>query len=86
MKGVVGPASTWHGKARSLEASAGTASYPVDGVAADEVLLAADRALFVAKRCRRRPGRGAVGGRRALAGEFKLQAPTPIDALESPAA
>ena len=53
--------------------------------AADEVLLAADRALFVAKRA----GGGRVAAAsegHALAGEFTLQPPTPIDALASPAA
>jgi diguanylate cyclase (GGDEF)-like protein/excisionase family DNA binding protein len=85
VNGVVQHSLEWHGKARSLDASAGTASYPVDGVAADEVLLAADRALFVAKRA----GGGRVAAAsegHALAGEFQLQAPTPIDALASPAA
>jgi diguanylate cyclase (GGDEF)-like protein len=85
VNGVVQHSLEWHGKARSLDASAGTASYPVDGVAADEVLLAADRALFVAKRA----GGGRVAAAsegHALAGEFTLQPPTPIDALASPAA
>jgi diguanylate cyclase (GGDEF)-like protein/excisionase family DNA binding protein len=84
VKGVVGPGSAWRGRARSLEASAGTASFPADGASAEEVLLAADRALFVAKR--------SGGGRVAtsfegtvLAGEFTLQAPTPIDPVASPA-
>ena len=84
VKGVVGPGSAWRGRARSLEASAGTASFPTDGVTPEEVLLAADRALFVAKRS---------GGARVasssegtvLTGEFTLQAPTPIDPLASPA-
>jgi diguanylate cyclase (GGDEF)-like protein/excisionase family DNA binding protein len=85
VKGVVEQGSQWRGKARALDASAGTASFPVDGTAADEVLLAADRALFVAKRA----GGGRVAAASeglALAGEFTLQPPTPIDALASPAA
>jgi diguanylate cyclase (GGDEF)-like protein/excisionase family DNA binding protein len=85
VKGVVEEGLEWRGKARALDASAGTASFPVDGTAADEVLLAADRALFVAKRS----GGGRVAAADegvALAGEFTLQAPTPIDALASPAA
>jgi diguanylate cyclase (GGDEF)-like protein len=85
VKGVVGHGAEWRGKARALDASAGTASYPVDGTVAEEVLLAADRALFVAKRA----GGGRVAAAsdgEALAGEFTLQAPTPIDALASPAA
>ena len=84
VKGVVEGSTEWLGKARALDASAGTASFPIDGTAADEVLLAADRALFVAKRA----GGGRVAAAsvgEARAGEFTLQAPTPIDALASPA-
>ncbi|HSL97839.1 MAG TPA: GAF domain-containing protein [Candidatus Deferrimicrobiaceae bacterium] len=82
---VMGPDSTWHARARRLNASAGTATYPVDGATSDEVLLAADRALFLAKRS----GGGRVATATeglALAGEFTLTAPTPIDPLASPAA
>jgi len=81
---VVGPGSAWHGRAGKLDASAGTATYPADGPTADEVLLAADRALFVAKRA----GGGLVATAAeglSLAGELTLQAPTPIDPLASPA-
>ena len=84
VKGVVGPGSSWRGRARGLEASAGTASYPADGQRAEEVLLAADRALFVAKRS----GGGRVASAAeglALAGELTLQVPTPIDPLASTA-
>jgi diguanylate cyclase (GGDEF)-like protein len=84
VKGVVGAGTTWRGRAKSLEASAGTASFPVDGVRAEEVLLAADRALFVAKRS----GGGRVASAAeglALVGEFTLQTPTPIDPLGAPA-
>ncbi|HEY8237800.1 MAG TPA: GAF domain-containing protein [Candidatus Limnocylindrales bacterium] len=84
VKSVVGPGTTWRGKARSLEASAGTASFPTDGTRPEEVLLAADRALFVAKRS----GGGRVASAaegEALAGEFSLQTPTPIDPLATPA-
>jgi diguanylate cyclase (GGDEF)-like protein/excisionase family DNA binding protein len=80
VKSVVGPGTSWRGKARSLEASAGTASYPDDGARAEEILLAADRALFVAKRS----GGGRVASAAegiALVGEFTLQTPTPIDPL-----
>ena len=80
VKGVVGPGTTWRGKARSLEASAGTASFPADGATAEEVLLAADRALFVAKRTGGARVASAAEGL-ALTGEFTLQAPTPIDPL-----
>ena len=82
---VVGPGSHWRGRARSLEASAGTSSYPADGITAEEVLLAADRACFVAKRSG--GGRVATAAEGlALAGELTLQTPTPIDPLPSGAA
>jgi len=84
VKGVVGGDTAWRGRATSLEASAGTASYPIDGERAEEVLLAADRALFVAKRS----GGGRVASAAeglALVGEFTLQTPTPIDTLAAPA-
>jgi diguanylate cyclase (GGDEF)-like protein/excisionase family DNA binding protein len=80
VKGVVGPDSAWRGRVSGLEASAGTASFPADGTSSEEVLLAADRALFVAKRS----GGGRVASAAegtALAGEFTLQVPTPIDPL-----
>jgi diguanylate cyclase (GGDEF)-like protein/excisionase family DNA binding protein len=84
IKHVVATGTTWSDRARSLEASAGTASYPDDGARAEEVLLAADRALFVAKRS----GGGRVASAAeglALVGEFTLQTPTPIDPLATPA-
>ncbi|HEY2917041.1 MAG TPA: GAF domain-containing protein [Candidatus Limnocylindrales bacterium] len=77
---TVGPGSGWRGRARALEASAGTASFPDDGQTAEEVLLAADRACFVAKRS----GGGRVASAaegHAIAGELTLQTPTPIDPL-----
>jgi diguanylate cyclase (GGDEF)-like protein/excisionase family DNA binding protein len=80
---TVGPGSGWRGRARALEASAGTASYPDDGLTAEEVLLAADRACFVAKRS----GGGRVASAAegiAIAGELTLQTPTPIDPLPEP--
>jgi diguanylate cyclase (GGDEF)-like protein len=80
VKGVVGPGTSWRGRARSLEASAGTASFPSDGQQAAEVLLAADRALFVAKRSGGARVASAAEGL-ALIGEFTLQTPTPIDPL-----
>jgi diguanylate cyclase (GGDEF)-like protein/excisionase family DNA binding protein len=82
---VVGPGSHWRGRARSLEASAGTSSYPADGATAEEVLLAADRACFVAKRSG--GGRVATAAEGlALAGELTLQTPTPIDPIPAGAA
>jgi predicted signal transduction protein with EAL and GGDEF domain len=61
-----------------VAASIGTASFPVDGIDAEEVLLAADRACFVAKR----RGRGRVATAEeglAIAAEFTLSEPTPVD-------
>jgi predicted signal transduction protein with EAL and GGDEF domain len=61
-----------------VSASVGTASYPGDGGDAEEVLLAADRACFVAKR--RGPGQVATAEEGlALAAEFTLSKPTPVD-------
>jgi len=61
-----------------VAASIGTAAYPSDGETAEDILLAADRACFVAKR----RGRGRVATASeglALAGEFELSEPTPVD-------
>ncbi|HJW21837.1 MAG TPA: GAF domain-containing protein [Candidatus Limnocylindrales bacterium] len=75
---TVGPGSGWRGRARALEASAGTASFPDDGATPEEVLLAADRACFVAKRSGGGRLASAAEGL-AIAGELTLQTPTPID-------
>ena len=75
---VVGPGSGLHAAGLRLDASAGVASYPTDGTTPDAILLAADRACFVAKR----GGGGRVAAAaegQALAGELTLQVPTPID-------
>ena len=76
---VVGGAGTlWVAEEIPVSASIGTASYPIDGRDAEEVLLAADRACFVAKR----RGRGRVATAEeglALAAEFTLSEPTPVD-------
>jgi diguanylate cyclase (GGDEF)-like protein/excisionase family DNA binding protein len=85
VKSVVGAGTSWRSLAQGLEASAGTASYPDDGARGEEVLLAADRALFVAKRSGGARVANAAEGQ-ALAGEFTLQVPTPIDPLASPPA
>ncbi len=61
-----------------VDASAGIATYPTDGDTPDAILLAADRACFMAKRS----GGGRVATARegeALSAEFTLQVPTPID-------
>ena len=61
-----------------VSASIGTASFPIDGATANEVLLAADRACYVAKRSGRDRVATAPEGL-ALAAAFSLQAPTPVD-------
>ena len=75
---VGGPGSVWASDGVRVAASVGTAAYPVDGSTAEEVLLAADRASYVAKRS----GRGLVataGEGLAMAAEFTLSEPTPVD-------
>ncbi len=61
-----------------VTASIGVATFPLDGDSAAEVLLAADRACFVAKRAGRDKVATAAEGL-ALAAEFRPQAPTPVD-------
>ena len=61
-----------------VTASIGVASFPTDGATSAEVLLAADRACFVAKRTGRDRVATAADGL-GLAAEFRLQAPTPVD-------
>jgi diguanylate cyclase (GGDEF)-like protein/excisionase family DNA binding protein len=61
-----------------VTASVGVATFPLDGATADDVLLAADRACFVAKRDGRDRVATAAEGL-ALAAEFRPQAPTPVD-------
>ncbi|MFL5757145.1 MAG: GAF domain-containing protein [Chloroflexota bacterium] len=76
--GVGGLGSRWHDGGVHVSASIGVATWPADGGDADEVLLAADRACFVAKRT----GRGLVATADeglALAAEFTLSEPTPVD-------
>ena len=65
----------------SMSASIGVATFPVDGSTAGEVLLAADRACYVAKRGGRDRIATAAEGL-ALAAEFSLQEPTPVDPVE----
>lgn len=73
---VVGPRSRW--RRAEVGSSVGVSSFPTDGATADEVLLAADRACFIAKRSG--GGRVATAAEgQALVGEFSLQSPTPID-------
>jgi diguanylate cyclase (GGDEF)-like protein len=65
-----------------VSASIGVATHPEDGATADAVLLAADRACFVAKRRGRNQIATAEEGL-AFAGEVALQAPTPLDPPET---
>jgi predicted signal transduction protein with EAL and GGDEF domain len=64
-----------------MSASIGVATYPVDGSTPSEILLAADRACYVAKRGGGDRIATAAEGM-ALAAEFSLQEPTPVDPLE----
>ncbi len=63
-----------------VTASIGMATFPADGSTADLVLLAADRACFVAKRAGR-DGMATAEQGLALAAEFTLTEPTPVDPL-----
>jgi diguanylate cyclase (GGDEF)-like protein/excisionase family DNA binding protein len=68
----------WAGLGSTVSASIGLATFPVDGATAEEVLLAADRACYVAKRT----GNGRIATAAEgleLAAEVSLQAPTPVD-------
>ncbi|MEI7744777.1 MAG: GAF domain-containing protein [Chloroflexota bacterium] len=78
VEAVGAPGSVWANEGVPISASIGTASYPIDGSTPEGVLLAADRACFVAKR----RGRGRVATASeglALAGEFTPSEPTPVD-------
>lgn len=69
----------------AVTASVGVATFPGDGATAAEILLAADRACFVAKRDGRDRVATAVEGL-ALAAEFSPHAPTPVDSTGLPEA
>ncbi len=66
----------------AVTASVGIATFPKDGSTATEVLLAADRACYVAKGGGRDRIATAAEGL-ALAAELSLQAPTPVDSAAS---
>jgi diguanylate cyclase (GGDEF)-like protein/excisionase family DNA binding protein len=66
-----------------VSASIGVATFPVDGATASAVLLAADRACFVAKRGGRDSIATAADGL-ALAADVSLQEPTPVDSPTLP--
>ncbi len=68
----------WASARTVVSASIGVATFPVDGADAEDVLLAADRACYVAKRT----GNGRIATAAeglALAAEVALQEPTPVD-------
>jgi diguanylate cyclase (GGDEF)-like protein len=67
----------------SVSASIGVATFPTDGATATDVLLAADRACFVAKRGGRDRVVTAAEGL-AQAAELSLQPPTPVDSVALP--
>ena len=75
---IGGPGSRWAAEGAAVSASIGIATFPVDGTTAASVLLAADRAAFVAKRSGRNQIATADDGL-SLAAEFSLQEPTPVD-------
>jgi len=73
-----GPEARWRIAGIPVSASVGVASAPHDGTTADDILLAADRACFVAKR----RGQGLVATAadgRVHASAFTLSEPTPVD-------
>jgi diguanylate cyclase (GGDEF)-like protein len=67
----------------TVTASVGIATFPQDGASATEVLLAADRACYVAKRGGRNRIATAAEGL-AQAAEVSLQPPTPVDSASPP--
>jgi diguanylate cyclase (GGDEF)-like protein len=76
---AVGLDPRWADSGSVISASIGVATFPADGQTPESVLLAADRACFVAKRTGRARIATAAEGL-ALAAEFSLQEPTPVDA------
>ncbi len=75
---VGGPGSTWAEQGIAITVSIGLATFPRDGLSPESILLAADRACFVAKRT----GHGLIATADEglkIAREFSLQQPTPVD-------
>ena len=70
--------------AGAVTASVGVATFPQDGRTPTDVLLAADRACYVAKRGGRDRVATAAEGL-ALAAELSLQPPTPVDSASTSA-
>ncbi len=78
VQAVGGPGSRWAEQEIEISVSIGLATFPRDGLSPESILLAADRACFVAKRS----GHGLIATADeglALASEFSLQQPTPVD-------
>ncbi len=78
VESVGAPDSQWAAAKLMVSVSIGVATFPDDGADPETILLAADRACFVAKRT----GHGYIATAAqglALAAEFKLQDPTPVD-------
>jgi diguanylate cyclase (GGDEF)-like protein/excisionase family DNA binding protein len=75
---VGGEGSSWADAAMAVSVSTGLATFPRDGLTPESILLAADRACFVAKRT----GHGLIATADeglARARGFSLQEPTPVD-------
>jgi diguanylate cyclase (GGDEF)-like protein/excisionase family DNA binding protein len=73
----------WSEAGLPVTVSSGVATFPRDGITAEEILLAADRACFVAKRT----GNGLIATADeglAIARDFAFKPPTPIDATDPP--
>jgi diguanylate cyclase (GGDEF)-like protein len=68
----------------TVSASIGIATFPADGRTRDQLLLAADRACYAAKRGGRDRIATAVEGD-SLAAEFLPMPPTPVDEAADPA-
>jgi diguanylate cyclase (GGDEF)-like protein len=71
----------WAKAGMGVSVSIGVATFPRDGLTAEEIVLAADRACFVAKRT----GHGLIATADeglAIARDFEFKAPTPIDTVQ----
>jgi diguanylate cyclase (GGDEF)-like protein/excisionase family DNA binding protein len=82
---IGGPGTSWADQNMEVTVSIGLATFPLDGLTSGSILLAADRACFVAKRT----GKGLIATADeglAIAREFSLQEPTPVDPPTSSAA
>ncbi len=78
---IGGRGSAWDEAGLAVSVSVGLATFPRDGVTAEEILLAADRACFVAKRT----GHGLIATADeglAIARDFSFKSPTPIDVAD----